>query len=289
MKILENISIGDWTTFKIGGRVRYFLQPNSLEECGMALQFLEKRDLPYFILGEGSNVLVGSEDFEGGVISTLGLKRIWLDLRGLHSESGVLNSNLAQFALEKQIQGLEFLYGMPGSIGGSTWMNARCFGSSISDSILEVKAIDSDLRTRTYSGKELDFGYKTSRFQKEKFFIVECLFQAQKGSNVTIEKKMKENWQKRESSGQFEFPSAGCIFKNNRKFGMPSGQIIDELGLKSLRIGDAQIYPSHGNFIINRGKASSKEVIELIQTVQKLAKKQLKIQLDCEIQFHGKI
>ncbi len=287
MNISENVNISHLTTFKIGGRVKYLFQPQSIDECLEALRIINNRKLPYFVLGEGSNVLIGSRDYEGAVLSMLGIDHIDLSGSDIKAGSGVINTNLSQYAYDKSIEGFEFMYRMPGSIGGSTLMNARCFGSSMSDIIVEVKTVNKSLDVQSFCVDEIGFGYKKSLFQDRDHIILEVTFKAEKGNPKDIEEKMRSNEENRLSTRQYDYPSAGCIFKNNYALGVASGKIIDELGLKGEKIGDAEIYEYHGNFIINNGQASSEDVLQLIQLIQKKAKADKQIDLECEVQFHG--
>ncbi len=287
MNISENVNISHLTTFKIGGRVKYLFQPQSIDECLEALHIIKNKKLPYFVLGEGSNVLIGSRDYEGAVLSMLGIDHIEMKDSNIKAGSGMINTKLSQYAYDKSIKGFEFMYRMPGSVGGSTLMNARCFGSSMSDVINEVKTINKSLDVQSIPVDEIGFGYKKSLFQNRDHILLEVTFKAEQGNPEEIEMKMRSNEERRLSTHQYDYPSAGCIFKNNYDLGVASGKIIDDLGLKGERIGDAEIYEYHGNFIINNGQASSEDVLQLIQLIQAKAKADKQIDLECEVQFHG--
>ncbi len=287
MIISKNINISDLTTFKIGGQVKYLFQPHSVDDCIEALHIINDKKLPYFVLGEGSNVLIGSQDYKGAVLSMLGIDHIEITGSHIMAGSGVINTKLSQYAYEKGIKGFEFMYRMPGSIGGSTLMNARCFGSSMSDIIVEVKTINKSLEVQRIPVNQIGFGYKKSLFQDRDHIILDVTFKVEKGYPKDIEAKMRSNEEKRMSTRQYDYPSAGCIFKNDYDIGVASGKIIDELGLKGEKIGDAEIYEHHGNFIINKGQASSEDVIQLIELIKKKAKAEKQIDLECEVQFHG--
>ncbi|MDH4129690.1 MAG: UDP-N-acetylmuramate dehydrogenase [Spirochaetota bacterium] len=287
MKIHKDISIRELTTFKIGGKSKYLFIPDNIDDVKTALLFLKENKLDYYILGEGSNVLIGSKDYNGGVISTLNLNKIVLRDSFICAEAGVTNTNLSIFCCEKDIKGFEFLYYMPGTVGGSSVMNARAFGASMSDIIVEVKAFNKELEMKTFLANEIKYDYKQSIFQNNDYFVVEVIFKIEKGDSRLIKSKMESNKAKRLETKQYDFPSAGCIFKNNYDLGIPSGKLIDELGLKGDTIGDAQVFEQHGNFIINKGNATSSDVIQLIEKIKNKAKKEKKINLECEVKFHG--
>ncbi len=287
MTMKEDVSLAEYTTFKIGGIAKFFLQPTSIDDILSALQFLHEKQIPYFLLGGGSNVLLGSRKYDGGVISTLKLDKITLEGSCIRAEGGVINSDLSLFACQNNIQGFEFLFRLPGSVGGSTLMNARAFESSMSDIILEVTTIDSSLKLKKWSTNEINFDYKKSVFQNRDEIIVEVLFKADKGNSEKIKEKMAANEKKRLATKQYEYPSAGCVFKNNYDVGIPTGKIIDELGLKGKNVGDAEIYQQHGNFIINKGQANSTDVLKLIDYIKEKVHAEKDIDLECEIKFHG--
>lgn len=287
MIIYENYNISELTTFKIGGKIKYLYKPQTIEDVQKAFFEIQSKSLPYFILGEGSNVLVSSKDFPGAVISMLELNKIWIENNLVHAEAGVINSSLAEFALEHELQNFDFLYRMPGSIGGSTLMNARAFNLSISDIILEALVIDKEAKLKTIKLSDMNFAYKQSIFQSGEYIIVKAIFKADKGIQSEIKKKMLDNESKRLSTKQYDFPSAGCIFKNNYNIGKASGKIIDDLGLKGLKVGDAEVYSEHGNFIINKGKASSEDVKKLIDEIKNTVKEKENIDLECEVRFLG--
>ncbi len=288
MEVLENIPLAQFTTFKIGGTAKYFFKPSSTKEFYEAILFLKNKSLPYFILGCGSNVLIGSKDFNGGVISTLNLNEIKLNDNQITCGAGVINTDLSDFAYEKSIKDFEFLYYMPGSIGGSTVMNARAFNGSMSDVIISVSGIE-DGETKEWSLEDIHFGYKKSIFQERDIIITEVLFKADKGIKEEIKDKMESNKTKRLSTKQYDFPSAGCVFKNVYSTGIPTGKLVDDLGLKGQSIGDAEIYTLHGNFIINKGNATSDDVIQLINKIKQEVKTHNNIDLECEIKLLGNI
>ena len=287
MNVLNNIPISDWTTFKIGGQAQYFFQPNNLKQIYEALNFIQGHQMKFFVLGEGSNVLVGSQPFEGAVLSLLKLQSIQETASGLWFDAGWSNTEVARWGYEHGYRDFDFLYQMPGTLGGSTVMNARCFGLSMSDIVQSVRAIDIQGQLRTYHRQDIGFGYKKSLFSLGHHIITQVLLKKQRGSKDLILEKMTTHAKHREDSKQKTYPSAGCIFKNNRAFKLPTGKIIDKLGLKGVQLGDAQVYSEHGNFIINTKQAHSSDVFKLIKKIQKAAWNAYGFALECEVRFHG--
>ena len=287
MEILEDVDLRGWTTFRIGGKARYLFKPRTVEEVKKSLEMIRAEGLNFFVLGEGSNVVLGSGDYRGGVISLLGLRWIKEEEGVVRVGAGVLNSELALWGYWRGYEGYEFLYRMPGSIGGSLLMNARCFGRSMSDVTLEAKAMDLKGNIEVYESVELGFGYKKSLFSGGGYIIVEGGFEKKEGMREEVKFKMEANKRHRLESHQNEYPSAGCIFKNNRGFGESTGRIIDNLGLKGLREGSAEVYEEHGNFIVNKGGADSKDVVKLIEDIQRIVKEKEGFELECEVKFHG--
>ena len=185
---------------------------------------------------------------------------------------------------------MEFAAGLPGSIGGAVFMNARADDRSFSDIIDKVLAlkVGGDSADSVWLKKnDLEFSYKSSLFQTRKFIVYKVVFKLAKGSAKSIESNVKANKDLRRSRGQYLFPNAGCIFKNSREIGMPTGKFIEELGLKGKRIGDAEIYKEHANFIINRGKASADDVYRLIKYIENRAQERKGIKLAREINLVG--
>jgi UDP-N-acetylmuramate dehydrogenase len=186
------------------------------------------------------------------------------------------------------LSGLEFLAGMPGTLGGALWMNARCYEKSLSDVLLETDVLDMEAgEIRRIGRAPGDFGYKKSPFQGRRFLILGALLALAAGESGKIRREMEERRRDRELKGHYRYPSAGSVFKNNRAFGKPAGQIIDELGLRGLRAGDAQVAPWHGNIIINLGKARAEDIRSLAEQIAFKVRAGRGIELEREILFVG--
>ncbi len=283
----ENRSLAELTTFKVGGPARYFLQAESWEAVSSAKRWAQEQNLPFLLVGGGANLLVADRGFPGLAVCTTLLKEIRVEGETLIADAGAEVSAACEAALENQLSGLEFIYRMPGTIGGAVWMNARCYSVSVSDRLEGVDFIDFEGTLRHYTPREGDFSYKISPFQDNERIITRAFFKLTPGDNESIFAEMEKNRRDREDKGHFLYPCAGSVFKNNRDFGAPTGRLIDGLGLKGTRHGGAQIAPFHGNIIINRDSASAQDILELIKLTEKKVKQAYGFQLEREVLLVG--
>ena len=287
---LQNESLKEKTTFKIGGNASFFAKPEDSKSLIALLSWAKENDLPLFILGGGSNLVVSDDGIDKLVISTEAFDFCNLQDDLLTCGSGCTFKKITEFCIKNEISGLENFAGLPGTTGGATFMNARCYEVSISDVISSVKYIDlSDFTEKTYSIDLSEWDYKKSPFQTGDKIITQVNFNVKKGNSKEIEEKSLSFIKDRENKGHFKFPSAGSVFKNNRNFGKPSGKIIDEVGLRGFSVGQAQVAPWHGNFIINNGNATASDVRNLVEIIQDKVLKETGFMLECEIIFTDKI
>jgi UDP-N-acetylmuramate dehydrogenase len=289
-KLRTNVRLAPLTTFKIGGPARFYIEPTNQADFTRAILWARKNSVPFLILGGGSNVLIHDSGFNGLVIYTGALNRIEVHENKITAECGASVDSLVDKSLEQGLTGVEFAAGMPGSIGGAVFMNARAVDRSFSgiiDKVLALKVSRDTVDSAWLKNNDLNFSYKSSVFQKKKFIVYKVVFKLTKGSVHSIESNIRDNKALRKSKGQYLFPNAGCIFKNSRGIGMPTGKFIEELGLKGKRIGDAEIFEEHANFIINRGKASADDVFRLIKYIENKAQKIKAIKLEREINLVG--
>ena len=275
------------TSFEIGGLADIFLQPTSYEELLQCLQLVWENELPYFLLGSGTNILVSDRGIRGVVIYLGKLASIKVTDCHLVAQTGATVEAITTTAADHSLSGLEFINGMPGSIGGAVWMNARCYGGSISDILIEATFINKNLEKMTIAPSSADFDYKISPFQKMDGCIWELKLQLKKGKRSNILQKMDKNYTDRLKKGHYHKPSAGSLFKNNHSFGAPTGQILDELGLRGKKIGGAAIAPFHGNIFINHDNATASDVLSLIKLAMEKTYKQHNFLLEPEIRFIG--
>jgi UDP-N-acetylmuramate dehydrogenase len=284
--------MADHTSFKVGGPAELWIRPEG--ECfpefaAFLLDSAQKEGIPVFILGGGANLVVSDDGIKGIVLDTTGYAGEMNNypqppFHNFCFRAGTLADDAAENAAARGFSGLEFLAGMPGSMGGALWMNARCYEQEMADVIREVQILEEG-KALTFIPKKEEFGYKKSPFQKKNCLIMMVSVALQKKDTVLIRKEMEVNRKDREAKGHYRFPCAGSVFKNNRAFGGPTGKIIDDLGLKGLTAGDAQLAPWHGNIIINRGKARAADILALVETIERRVKTELGIDLEREIIF----
>nr|WP_318715440.1 UDP-N-acetylmuramate dehydrogenase [uncultured Treponema sp.] len=308
-KVLEHEQMAPRTTMMTGGTAALLLSPADEESIFIAVNLLKDSGIPYFILGGGSNVIFPDEELEAAVISTENLNSIVIEEKNeghtlVKCGCGTKTNDLVDFCTENGISGLETFAGLPGTVGGAAYMNARCYGKEMSDVIYTARFLEFnrtvkieefthnfiERHLKMYHNTKMgeDWAYKNSPFMHSQRFITSLTFKAgpvdsDKKDEVGLEcgKFVKD----REDKGHFKAPSAGSVFKNDRNFGEPSGVLIDRAGLKGMELGGAQVAPWHGNIIINRGKASSSDIKNLVRTVQEKVRENSGFTLEPEIIF----
>jgi len=286
----KSYPMSEYTSFKIGGPADFIVFPATKEEIKFAIEEARLADIPYLILGCGTNVLVKDGGIEGIVIST----KHAVDDMEVNGDSGriyvsagcgVRLSTIVQAVSELGGKGIECLAGIPGNVGGAIKTNAGTKEGSISQFVKEITVYDEKGREKSISSKELDFSYRKLSIPK-KWTILSARLEFERTSpEVTIE-RVRGILEERTRTQPYNMPSAGCIFKNPK--GLSAGKIIDELGLKGMRIRGARISTLHANFIVNEGGAKAKDVIALIDAVQKKVREEMGISLELEIEIIGR-
>jgi len=281
--------LAPYTTFRIGGPADWVLLPDSAQGFVAAVRWIIGQGLPLAILGGGSNVLVADAGVDGAVIVTTAMRRVEVDGAEVRAEAGIGISDLCEFCAGRGLAGLQNFHGMPGSLGGAVFMNARCYERSIGDVVRRVHGVDRGGHEATFEAAACGFAYKRSRFQAGGEWVAEVDLRLEAGADpVRLREAMSDFQRRREEMGQFLFPNAGCIFKNDYRTGTPSGKIIESCGLKGMRIGDAEVFSRHANFIVNRGAASACEVLALIRSVEQVVRDRTGLELEREIQLLGR-
>ncbi|MDR0443825.1 MAG: UDP-N-acetylmuramate dehydrogenase [Treponema sp.] len=281
------------TTFKVGGPADCWLQPREEGFPAFSAALLSSAraaGVSVFILGGGANIVVSDKGIRGIVLDTSAWKGSAAIKKGLSFRSGTSLDEAAESAACAGLSGLEFLAGMPGTIGGAVFMNARCYGREISDVLTSVEIIDygvdgTPAQKRVAAGEGFD--YKRSPFQGKEQLILSADFALNPADVNDIRQEMEENRHDRQTRGHYLFPCAGSAFKNNHDFGKPTGRIIDELGLRGLQSGGAQIAPFHGNIIINTGGATAADIRALMNEVSSKVKAATGFVPEPEILFVG--
>ncbi|MFA5402274.1 MAG: UDP-N-acetylmuramate dehydrogenase [Candidatus Omnitrophota bacterium] len=276
-------SLKDKTTFKIGGCAQFFSEPEDLTELKFLLGAAKKNKLPVFVLGAGSNLLISDKGVKGLVIklNSAYFKKVALKGSCLEAGSGVTLNQLIKFAQTKSLAGLEFLAGIPGTLGGALTMNAGCWESAIGDLVKEVGVMDYSGRIKILGSKEIKFSYRKSSL--EKYIILSALLGLKKSSRRQIQKNISKYLMFRRKAQDLSRPNAGCIFRNPPQ--RYAGKLIDLCGLKGRRSGGAFVSERHANFILNLSKASAKDVLGLMRIIKKKVKDKFKITLQPEIKI----
>ena len=289
----ERVKQGEWlnqhTTFAIGGPADLFYEAKTTKELIKAVKLAKKFKIPYFIFGGGSKLLVADKGFRGLVIrvqsspSETGQAPFKVQNEKIIAEAGVSLANLVTAAAKHSLSGLEFAVGIPGTIGGAVRGNAGAWQESVGDKVLRVKVLTKEGRVKWIGVQDCQFGYRQSRFKKSGEIILEVELELKKRNPEEIKKKMVVNLEKRKR--QPREPSVGSIFVNPKPDS--AGYLIEACGLKGKKIGDAQISPQHANFIVNLGKATAEDVVQLIKLAKKAVRKKFGIGLKEEICLLG--
>lgn len=275
------------TSFEVGGPADVMLVPGSMEELATCLEVCRTLDCRPFLLGGGTNLLVSDRGVRGIVVKLGGLNTVHIKGNRLIAEAGATVEKVCQKAEAASLSGVEFLYGMPGTIGGALWMNARCYGGEISDCFVQAEVLTADGALQVVPYSENDFAYKKSPFQQIDGCIISVELELVPGIGGHIREKMESNRSDRKQKGHYRAPSAGSLFKNDRSFGAPTGQILDDLGLKGHVSGGASIASFHGNIFINNGTACAGDILDLIILAFETARKERNILLEPEVRLVG--
>ena len=284
-KFIENASMKEYTTFRTGGNCPLLISPNSITALREILKECNESDIPYTVLGNGSNVLVDDNGLKSIVIHIADdLNKITLlDETTIFCEAGVKLGTLCNFALDNSLTGLEFAFGIPGSVGGAIFMNAGAYGGEMKDVVAKVYHVDKDGNEGCLMGDNLSFGYRTSAYKKNDCIITGVEISLKKGNPAEIKEKMAELLGKRKDKQPLEYPSAGSTFK--RPDGYFAGALIEECGLKGKQIGGAKISEKHAGFVINYDNATTNDILELMDFVTKTVKEEKGVLLTPEVRI----
>ena len=271
------------TTFRIGGCADYYVQPSSIEELQSLIQFLNKSDIEYCVIGNGSNLLVSDKGIRGVVIQLSDTfdEVEYIDDVTVKVMSGMMLSRLGNKLADKGLAGFEFATGVPGSVGGAVRMNAGAYGGEIKDIIVSADVLDRSGRLISLSRDELELGYRTSCIAAMDYIVVSAVFRLQKGDTDTIKALIKELAVKRRAKQPLEYPSAGSTFK--RPQGFFAAKLIEDAGLKGVSVGGAMVSEKHSGFVVNTGNATAKDVCMLTDMVKDKVKQQSGVDLELEV------
>ncbi|MEQ8199888.1 MAG: UDP-N-acetylmuramate dehydrogenase [Syntrophomonadaceae bacterium] len=273
------------TTFKIGGPADVLVTPHSIYELTTTLEYCLARQVPWMVIGAGSNLLVRDKGIRGVVIQISQLNSIQIYDEQVYAEAGARLSEVANTAAAFNLTGLEFAEGIPGSLGGAVVMNAGAYDGEMADVLLEVEAIGPSGERKTFRPNQMNLGYRQSIFQHNTYIVVAARLGLKTGEEQDIIAKMKDYSDRRWEKQPLEYPSAGSVFR--RPPGHFVGPMIEALGLKGYSIGGAQVSAKHAGFIINTGGATAGDVLQLIATVQEKVADHYGIHLHTEIRIVG--
>lgn len=280
--ILENEPMSRYTTFRVGGKAACFIKISNTEQLKKLIPYFKAVEIPYFILGNGSNLLVGDHGYDG-VILQLKEKFNRIEAEGslLRARAGALLSQVAQCALDHSLAGFAFASGIPGTVGGGVMMNAGAYGGEMKQVVEEVTVLDENGDVLVLDNETMEFGYRTSIIKNRHFTVLEVTFRLKEGNREEIRREMDELSAKRREKQPLNFPSAGSTFK--RPEGYFAGKLIMDAGLRGYSIGGAAVSEKHCGFVINKGNATAADVSEVIAEVQERVKDKFGVTLECEV------
>ena len=274
------------TTFRIGGPAEYYLRPHSVDELRKILHICKRENLPFFILGHGSNLLVSDKGYNGVVIQLWkNMSDIEVNHDVIRAKAGALLSKIAVVALEHSLAGFAFASGIPGTLGGAVVMNAGAYGGEMKDVLEEVTVMDADGNVIRLKREELNLGYRTSIVKEKGYIVLEAVIRLNKGEASHIKEQMDDFKERRTSKQPLDMPSAGSTFK--RPEGYFAGKLIMDTGLRGFQVGGAQISEKHCGFVVNTGDATAEDVKNLIEEVQKRVREKFGVTLEPEVKFLG--
>ncbi|WP_228727901.1 UDP-N-acetylmuramate dehydrogenase [Fusibacter ferrireducens] len=286
-QILLNEQMKGHTSFKIGGYVDCIVLPKSIEDIRQTIAFCKASSIAYYIMGNGSNILVDDDGIKGLIIK-IGDTFSAVDVQNeiVIAEAGVLLSKLSKICLQNSLQGFEFASGIPGTLGGAIFMNAGAYGGEMKDVIEWVEVLTPNGEILKIQDHDMAFGYRTSIVKAKGFVVLRAALKFKKGDYDQILAITNELTEKRVSKQPLDLPSAGSTFK--RPEGYYAGKLIEDSGLRGLKYGCAMVSEKHCGFVVNTGDASCKEVITLIEIIQKVVRDRFEVELEREVRIFGK-
>ncbi|MCI6429886.1 MAG: UDP-N-acetylmuramate dehydrogenase [Oliverpabstia sp.] len=284
--VLTEESMRKHTTFRLGGPADYFLCPTTAVQVAELIHICREENISYFVLGNGSNLLVSDQGYRGAVIQIYkNMNEIHIEGTQIHVQAGALLSATAKKALEAKLTGMEFASGIPGTVGGAAVMNAGAYGGEMKDILKSVTVLTDEGEILVLDASELHLGYRTSIIKEKRYIVLEAVIQLCPGERENILNRMEELKVQRVTKQPLEYPSAGSTFK--RPEGYFAGKLIQDAGLRGYRVGGAQVSEKHCGFVINTGDASAADVWQLICDVQEKVYEQFQVKLEPEVKLLG--
>lgn len=286
----ENIHVKEpmnkHTTFRLGGPAECMVEIENKEQLARIQYYLRQIEMPFFVMGNGSNLLVGDLGYKG-VVLKLGARMSHISVEGsrIVAQAGALMSQVAKLALENSLTGFEFASGIPGSIGGGVVMNAGAYGGELKQVVKSVTVLDKDSNELELDNDTMEFGYRTSAIKNHPFIVTQVTLELAPGNMQEVKERMEELSALRKEKQPLQYPSAGSTFK--RPDGHYAGELIMQAGMRGFRIGGAQVSEKHCGFIINTGNACSADVLDVIREVQTNVKERFNVDLEPEVVILG--
>lgn len=282
--IKQNESMAKHCTFRCGGEAELYVMPGSIEELVQVVKTCKENDYPYMVIGNGSNILVRDEGYQGVVIE-INNRMNGIDVIGeeIVADAGAKLSSVAIAAYENDLAGFEFAHGIPGNVGGAVMMNAGAYGGEMKDVIKWVKVLNNENQIETIDAKDLELGYRSSVIAKKSMIVLQMCIQLQIGIAGEIGEIMQILMEKRKFRQPLEYPSAGSTFK--RPKGYFAGKLIEDAGLRGYRVGGAMVSEKHCGFVINYDNATATDVLQLMNDVQEKVRGRFGVELEPEVKI----
>ena len=285
-RVLLDEPMKQHTTFRVGGNADYFVMPQNAEEVKNIVALCKEADMPYYILGNGSNLLVGDKGYRGVIIQIYKeMNHIRIEDDKVFAQAGALLSRVGTATLEAELTGFEFAAGIPGTVGGAVVMNAGAYGGEMKDIIASATVLTQDGDIITINKEDLELGYRTSVIAKKGYVVLEAEYQLQKGDKEAIRARMDELKVQRVTKQPLEYPSAGSTFK--RPEGYFAGKLIQDAGLRGFQVGGAEVSEKHCGFVINKDQATAADIQELMRQVSDKVMQEFGVKLEPEVKTLG--
>ena len=285
-RILLDEPMKKHTTFRLGGPADYFLSPSDVNQIPEIIHICRKEGIPWFVLGNGSNLLVSDQGYRGVVIQIYkNMNQITVEGTRIYAQAGALLSAVSKKAMEAGLTGMEFASGIPGTLGGAAVMNAGAYGGEMKDILVSVTVLTDEGEQKVLKAEELSLGYRTSIIKERGYIVLDVVLQLQAGDQDAIRNRMEELKVQRVTKQPLEYPSAGSTFK--RPDGYFAGKLVQDAGLRGYRVGGAQVSEKHCGFVINTGDATASDVVRLIRNVQDIVWNKFEVRMEPEVKFLG--
>lgn len=285
--ILTEEPMSRHTTFRIGGEAACFIRISSEEQLRKLIPYFENVGVEYFVLGKGSNLLVGDKGYPGVILQISdACQQIEAEENRLQVQAGAALSKVALFAMERGLEGLEFAAGIPGTVGGGVVMNAGAYGGEMKQVVESVRVLSPEGEILTLDNDTMEFGYRTSIIRNRNFTVLSVTFRLREGNREEIRARIEDFQKRRMEKQPLNYPSAGSTFK--RPEGYFAGKLIMDAGLRGFQIGDARVSDKHCGFVVNVGKATARDVTDVIEEVQEKVRERFGVSLEREVIYLGK-